>query len=254
MNSEREDLIRRVLIALDTSEYSLAMLEAATDLAQRLSTGLDALFIEEDDLFAWAALPFARALDTSSGEVRQIDTAAVEKALKADAERIRNKLTSAATAKNVKVNFSVVRGRYVSAALAASAEQQVLLLCHTTSASVRFKRTPTTPEAAVAMIHTGSEQARRALSLAVDVAHQRSVPLKIWATGAETASALQTELQRRGVLDCEVSTVSDADIAPLIERISREPCGTLVLPREIADDEETRTALPKLTCPVYLVS
>ncbi|MBK7177644.1 MAG: universal stress protein [Chloroflexi bacterium] len=54
--------IQRILVALDASPHSLAALEAAIDLAERLDAELQGLFVEDINLLRLAQLPFAREL------------------------------------------------------------------------------------------------------------------------------------------------------------------------------------------------
>ncbi|MDJ0948763.1 MAG: hypothetical protein QNJ94_07570, partial [Alphaproteobacteria bacterium] len=62
---EAED-IRRIILALDPSEDSRDMLEAAASLAARLRAEIDAVFLEDENLLRSAELPFVRRINLLS--------------------------------------------------------------------------------------------------------------------------------------------------------------------------------------------
>jgi nucleotide-binding universal stress UspA family protein len=94
---EDELIIRRILVALDASQPSLAALEAAVELATRLKAELLGLFVEDVNLLRLVGLPFAREINLSSAAVRPINGPTLERELKTWAARGLQILAAAAS-------------------------------------------------------------------------------------------------------------------------------------------------------------
>jgi len=66
------DIIRHIIVALDASPHSLALLEAAAELAARFHTEVVGLFIEDATLVNLAGSPFFREVSRFSATSRVI--------------------------------------------------------------------------------------------------------------------------------------------------------------------------------------
>ncbi len=122
MTPNSEQRIRRILVALDTSSYSLAALEAASELAAALEAELTGLFVEDADLLRLAHIPCARELLYAGQTEEEVDARAMERALKAEAEQIRRSLQAVAGRKQLQWSFHVVRGQVQNEVLSAAEE------------------------------------------------------------------------------------------------------------------------------------
>ena len=128
MTPTREQNIRRILVALDTSAYSLAALEAASELARALHAELTGIFVEDSDLLRLAHLPFARELLYAGQTEEVVDGRAMERALKAEAEQIRRSLQAVAGRKQLQWSFRVVRGQVEDQVLTAAEEADFVIM------------------------------------------------------------------------------------------------------------------------------
>ena len=79
---ELEPTTRRILVALDASQHSLAALEAASELAEALKAELVGIFVEDVNLLNLAGLPFVREVGYPSGAARPLDSPSMERALR----------------------------------------------------------------------------------------------------------------------------------------------------------------------------
>ncbi|MGP1252874.1 MAG: hypothetical protein ACTS10_00545 [Kiloniellales bacterium] len=101
----------RVLIPLDPSPEATAALEAAAALAARLHRPLEAVFIEDADLLAFAALPFTREVTLSGRPAPDFDSARVERELRLRARVLKGRVERLAVSYSLTCSFRVVRGR-----------------------------------------------------------------------------------------------------------------------------------------------
>ena len=116
---------RRVVVAMGAP--GAVAVTTAVDLARALEAELVGLFVEDVELFDLAALPFAGEVGYPSAARRALDVAALERALRAQAGRLRQDLTARLAGVSTKWTFEVVRGR-VAVALAATASGQDLVV------------------------------------------------------------------------------------------------------------------------------
>jgi len=128
MGDERPFEAPRILVALDASATSLDALAAAATLAVRLGSLLDGLFVEDEDLLRFAALPFADLVRTPSGTREPIDRAAAEATLRALAAHAREALERAAARQRIGWSFRVVRGRVSQEIVAAAVAADLVVL------------------------------------------------------------------------------------------------------------------------------
>lgn len=118
---------RRILVGLDASPASLSALEAALRLAVELDAEIDALYVEDADMLRFAGLPFTRLVDAWSSGPREVEPVDVERALRRQAERVRNHLADAAGSR-VTWRFRVARGDVEGEIMAAARHADLLTL------------------------------------------------------------------------------------------------------------------------------
>jgi len=116
---------RRIVVALGTSDG--AAMTTAVDLAHAFEAELLGLFVEDVELFNLAAFPFAGEVGFPSAVRRNLDVSAMERGLRAQAQRLRRELSARVAGLPVKWTFEVVRGR-AFAELRAAAEARDLVI------------------------------------------------------------------------------------------------------------------------------
>jgi len=256
--------IRRILVALDASGASLAALEAAARLAATLEADLLGLFVEDIDLLRFAELPFAREVGLTFAQVRRMESADMERALRAQAARARQALERVASRTSVQCTFRVVRGRVTEELLGAATDVDIVAIGFTSHAIPRARPGTTATALAtgagrtililpsetairppVMAVYDGSPAARHALTLAVRLAQAEPWPLLLWIAGpnAPRRRALQQEVEQSlegAGLTATVRDWEDHDLSLLLREVRRHRGGTLVLPADMAHGERER--------------
>jgi nucleotide-binding universal stress UspA family protein len=275
-----EWIIRRILVALDTSQHSLAALGTATELAARLEAELVGLFVEDINLLRLAELPFAQELGMFSATGRRLDTDQVERQLRAQAERARRALASQAEQAHVRWSFQVTRGVVAPQLLAAALEADLVIVGRASGSVSRSTRVGSTARGvaigascpALVMAHgarlrlpllllyDGSPPAQKAMSVAAALVRgeDRHLIVFVLAESQEQAGQVKQQvsqwLQGRGLV-ARYRLLLEPSLGRLTEMIEAEGCGTLVVPAHTAylDDEELLTLLEEVDLPVLLV-
>ncbi len=118
----------RILVGVDLSAGSIAAAELTTEIASALDAEVCGLFVEEDDLLVLAAHPLVRELDTWSAATREIDTARLERRMRAQGYRARDRLVRLAARRGVPCSFQTMRGPATAAIREASHTADIVTL------------------------------------------------------------------------------------------------------------------------------
>jgi len=119
---------RKILVALDLSGHGRAALDAAVDLAGRLHSELEGVFVEDADLLRLACSPLAYHVTVPFGVSEPLETGRVEADLSAHAARARRALEGAARRRRIRFTFRSVRGRVTAEILAAAGGADLLVV------------------------------------------------------------------------------------------------------------------------------
>lgn len=205
MNPVEAAVIRRILVAVDASAPSLAVLEAAAQIAAGMHAELAGLFVEDEDLLRLAGLPFARAYSAAAADLAAMDPAVMERALRVQAARARHAVEQAARRRRVAWSFSVARGALADALAEAARACDVLgvgkagpgaprralggtarqVMARSGCALLVLQRDGTLGRR-VAALYTGGEAA---LAVAAGIARNLGLTLEILAAAPDEAAA-----------------------------------------------------------------
>jgi nucleotide-binding universal stress UspA family protein len=277
---ELEPMIRRILVALDASPHSQAALEAASELADALKAELVGIFVEDVNLLRLAGLPFAREVGYPSGTERPLDSPSMERALRIQGERARQRLAGVAARRQVRWSFRVVRGQVATELLTAAQEADLLALGRASWASTRRVRLGATARVVVAqaprlvlllqhghaicqpvqLVYDASPGAKWALATAARLAALTGGHLTVMVVTdtAESAQRLQEEVDERLQLQ-QVKGRYRQLINPAAEEIAQAlhtaGGGTLVISADqpLLEGEGLPTLLDAMDCSVVLV-
>ena len=125
--TDRRTFVRRILVALDSGTNVPAGLDVAVELANRLRAELQGLYVEDDDLFRLAALPFSTQVNLSTGSRQPLEAAALEQQMNRLAGSARRRMAAAAERGHVPWTFRTVRGR-IAHEIATAAETVDLVI------------------------------------------------------------------------------------------------------------------------------
>ncbi len=262
---------RRVLVAVDFTGHRPLALESAAGLAARLRAELVALFVEDIDLMRLAELPFAREVDRTSGETRALDHSQVSRALRARAEVARRALDRVTQTFSVRASMQVVRGRYMTEALSAAAETDVLFLARTRRPAFGVSHAgepglkgggrggSVRPEP-VWVLYDGSPEADRALRLAGTLAEGQA-PLAVMLLtsperDARTLETQATEIIGDRALAARFVVASAPEPGAVRQAVAEEGGSLLVLYRGgfLLRDATAHAALESLSCLVVVAA
>ncbi len=179
-----------VLLVVDTTAPYQAVIENAILMARRFNSQLHALLVEDLDLVRMADLPFSIEIDRISGQVRPLDKAHVDRALKLRSMRSRQMLEQLAQQHQIEVVARTVRGNYLFEALDASLHADIAFLCRLKQRS--YNRAlglyPKSNIGSVQLFYDGSPGASRALVFARRLAQAQNIRMTLVLPEVEQAA------------------------------------------------------------------
>lgn len=274
---EPEITLKRILVALDASEPSRAVLESAARLAASLHSELVGLFVEDADLLQMSALPMTRLVSAQSGVAADLDLAKMERALKAQARFAREALIETARQWKVRYSFQVVRGT-ASERLLVEAQDCDLVALGTTSrpgrrsrplgstaretadlapCSVFLSRAAPPSHGPVVAIAQGNE---KTLNFAGKLAKIFGRPLAILAVGGDQEEARRVgascqEWSRSRGVAAEITALAADEEKDPVSALRSKGAGLFVIDRRgpWTDRLNLESLLEQLDCPVLLL-
>lgn len=273
---EGEGRITRILVAVDASPPSLAALEAAAELAANLQAELMGLYIEDINLLRLANSPFAQEVGLFSGAIRELDAQRLQRQLRAQANRVRRRLSQLAERLQIRWSFRVARGAIDTELLSAASDVDLVILGRAgwsgkrqlgstaqtmASQALRpalFHAPRSTPRPAVLVVYDGSEIAQRALTTAADLVQSQKgfLSVAIIAGDHENARRIQIEVAlwlRSRDLQARYRWLFEVDEDKVKQVMQAEGECMLVLPGSMLAEESLVKLLHGLRCPVMVV-
>lgn len=278
--TEREPILRRILVALDASPHSLAALEAAAELAGGLGAELAGLFVEDVNLVRMAQLPRMRTVGSFSASLHELDSQRLEWALRAEADHARKAIEMAAEKARVGWSFHVARGAVASEVLAAASESDLISLGKLGWSPTGVRRLGSTARAIasaasvpalileqgarleppVLVVYDGSRTSQKALGLAAQLARVKDEHLSVYilSNKPDAAQLLKTQaqdwLEKRG-FEARFHRLNEADAMTLVHEVRTQRGGVLMLPggSPLLKSETLIELINEAKCPVLLV-
>lgn len=172
---------KRIMVVLGTFQDFQAILETAASLAAHQNAELSALLVEDVNLIHLAGLPFATEIDLISHSEQQFDLMKVSEALENEVQQIRRLLAEVKERAKLPVSLKVVRGHFLTEAITAAEEVELLLLNQrggrVTKTHIHWHREESTRP--IWVILDESPAADRSLALAVEMMRSHHTDLNI---------------------------------------------------------------------------
>lgn len=246
--------MRRLLLALDALNCEAARIEAAAALATALGAELEALFVEDDDLYAAAALPITQEISSGSARERELSSASLASALRAISREAESRVRSALARGQLQGGFRVMRGRRSEALGEASEGADVLLLPAARTVVHLRLRAQASPKV-FAICGPGAAGART-IALAARLAKNTHQPLELVCAG-DPGSAAQHIPERAGLHAIRHDFAAATPLIQLLDAVDGRAGNTLLVATDIpaaADRAALLEQVSALRCEVLLVN
>jgi nucleotide-binding universal stress UspA family protein len=259
--TESQQPAQRILVVCDTSQFGLAALENAANLAADLRAELQGLFVEDVNLLRLAGLPFASEIGYALPRLRKLDVASMEEELRAKATRLHQAIEESARRASVQWSFTVVRGHVTRAMLEAAANVEYLVLGRESTFPADFPgKKSRSRKLPLVVLCDDSEASRRALRTAALLNRNDSAAIVVLLDSVENkkpdelrqhCDAWLKEVGLTATYDNDL--ISDAD--SLINKVNKSEARMLLISRKsrLLDDATVEALADQLNCPILLV-
>ena len=254
-DGEQKAKIRRIMLALDAMHCEAALIEAAVLIASKLEAELDALFVEDSDVYAVADLPITHEISLGSARERAITGPHVEQALRCLSREAQQRFSAVTRRSRVKGEFQVTRARRGEALSDASARVELLLLQPRERTIVRV-RIQETRAPRVFVLCGATAASRRALELAARLAHQDHHVLEVIA-GGEVDAAQLAGIEKTGLRVNLHAHPAGTDSLDMLREVENRPGNMLLVAGDLTPAKDRRAVLEELShlrCQVLLVN
>jgi hypothetical protein len=255
--------IRRIVMALDSASAVLPAIEAAAGLALSLHAELAGRFIEDERLLRIAELPFAREFGYASARGRALAPAALETALRAQAEQLRRLIAETAERLSLAWTLEVVRGEVPRSLLGLADPSDLLVLGRSeyfwvepTRRTRPPQRFPTLAARTIAVVFDGSPMALRALSIGSNLAGVTGSDLTVLipVTGNATFNELKQHAAQHlgGAVNANYLYLPDREAVNIIRTARNRHFALLLWPNCMEDLKPGQ--LSEIPCPVVILN
>ena len=271
-----EMTVRRVVIACDAACNIVLAVRSAAALAARWNATLHGVFLEDENLYRLAALPFGRQVTLSSPVVSEkISAADLEKLSPAMGAAMRRALAEAAAERGIAWSFGIVRDLPTMAALSGIDADLLVVesvsrpfagswrppsawgkLTGESARTVLIRRQAHDGQGPVLVLTGSSARRDRLLASAVTVADPGDDIVVLVGDGSPSAIDAATEAAKRLTTPQRRSFRLEAaptDMAGLLRRIDRLQPGLIVVDAGEANGDAVRDLLIGTSCDVLLV-
>lgn len=277
--SEKERVLREILVAVDTSPHSHAALEAAVTLAHILGANVQGLFVENELWARLSDLPVTTNISELTGEEGPLERTTVEEKMNRLRSRILDRMHELGQHYQVTYSMETVQGRVDEQVLEASERSDLITLGlkgnyarrgrlgSSALSIIRQARKPVLilekgsyVGTVLAAVYDGSQESRKGLEIALQIAENDNSRLTVLVTGEGRDEIERRSAEARQILNstgvfADVQTVPERDLGSLLDAVYGLQCGLLILPREQAIvARHLEALLHNVRCPVLLMS
>jgi hypothetical protein len=246
---------KNILIVFDAAGCAPLSMQTATELAAAMQAGLQALYIEDNNLLNAVELPFTREVSLHTAAVSHIDATLLLQRFRTDAESIKRQIEEIAVTRRVSFSFSSMRGHKTQVIKNRTAEANMVLIPAAYSGNAGKQEQYLKPEVVV-VYETAGPASDKALDIALSYAGKKHHQLTVILGDAQSRRHVE-ELTGgyRGNTGYHVADLSRVE--ELVLFLNRHAPDLLVLMEGsalISDEKILQRLINSLECDLLLVS
>jgi len=269
-------VVGRILVAVDATSESAAVLETAAQLASEFNAELNGIFVEDINLLRLAGLPFARELTWSTDMELHLDYQRMERSLRGYAAHAEQAVVKVTTQLKLHASMQVVRGLVAQELLRAAENADLFILgkggnvrgarigtitgqvLQQAQSSVLLVASRPQPYRTVMSVLCDDARSGRVLSAAAHAARATHKRLLVLIPAAQASDYQRLREQARHLLEpgpllVTYQAVSGLEICFGQHIQHDEGVGMMVIDAAHAAANGTEARLAKLACSVLLV-
>lgn len=280
MDEEQEEtfLIRRILVAIDTSKHSQAALEAAASLARTLEANIHGLFVHDEIWNRVSKLPSITTVNTLTGQVTSFEDNTMEERVRLLKNRLRRKLEQISRQHELSHSWRSERGKVEEKILeaaedadlitiglkGASARRKVLgssalKIIHQSNKPVLILKEGLRLGTTITSVYDGSKASQRGIQVALGLAEKKESTLTVFVVNNNSNARKQRDNQLENMLDdapvfVEIERLNQPDVSLFLNSINQQKPGLLIVPKEQPLlSRSLQIVLNNINCPLLMM-
>lgn len=274
-------LLRKILVAVDTSAHSRAALEAAATLAKITEANIHGIFVQEEHWSKVSRLPSVKTVNELTGKSQSLEKDTIEKQVGRLKKRLYRQLKFISQRKEIDHSWETASGLVEEKILEAAKEADLITIGRRGRSFLRHKRLGSTAKAiiqqadkpilvlqkglrlgtAITCIYDTTEESQRSLKLALSLTEKNDSRLFVLVIQNETDISSERDKSVEQMVDhthvpVSITTMRQPSIGKFIHIVNRQKPGLLVIPKSqpYLQNDSLETTLEYLNCPVLMVN
>jgi len=273
-------VLRRILVAVDTSSHSLAALEAAATIARKMEADIHGLFVQDEIWEKLSRLPSIATINELTGETKSLEEKNLEKQVEQQKKRLRRHLKTISREHNISYHWDTVQGRVVDEILRAAESADLITIGRRGHSFPEKKKLGSSAKAIIRLtnkpilllkkglklgnpitvVYDASEESERCLQLGLSLAKKNDSTLTILVLDNNSDSSQKRNTQLEKMVDSaqvsvKVQLFQNPNIWGLTHAVNRRDSGLLIIPRhQPLLQDELESIIYMLKCPLLLMT
>lgn len=245
---------KNILIVFDATGFTPVSMQTATELAAVMQAGIQALYVEDDDLLKVVDLPFTREVSLHTAAISSIDSTLMIQKFRADAENIKKQIEEIAVTRSVSLSFSSMRGQKTQVIRSRTEEVNMVLIPAVYSSNGRKQQHHLNDEVVI-VYEERNPSSDKALNIALSQATKKNHQLFIVVDSEQSKQHVEQMVSQYSVhAACQLADLSSVDGITLL--LYKHAPGLLILPDNshlIKDEKMLRRLINSLESDILLV-
>jgi nucleotide-binding universal stress UspA family protein len=278
-DSNESVILRRILVAIDTSSHSEAALNAAAVLAKKMKAQIHGLFVQDETWRKICKLPSVTCVNELTGHSQTLEEQSLEEQINLLKRRLRRQLRTISRENKITHTWKTVQGRVEESILKAAEDADLITIGRRGSSFPETKKLGSSAKyiirkadkpililkkglqlgESISVVYDGSEESQRCLRLALSLADtKKGLCVFVLGNKPDTAGKRSTELEELvedAPVPVEVRLLNNPTIWNFTHAVNRRGTERLIVPKnQPLLKNELESVLYQLECPLLMMN
>ena len=278
-DTEQAVLLRKIVVAVDTSAHSQAALKAAVTLAKILGADVRGVFVEDEMWNRISQIPSTNVINADTGNLLPFENDLLEDHIRILKKRLSQNLESISEESKIKHSLAFTRGKVEDKILEAAQTADLItigLRGHSASRNRLGSSAKKIIQKAdkpilvlkegwhlgreLNVFYDGSPESRKGLDLALNIAEKNKTPLNVMLVDERAKTVEEQNREIKEILGdiavpVETQVINRKDLGAVLNAVNKRSSGLLIIPKSHPlFTSSIGLFLNYLNCPVLMMS
>jgi nucleotide-binding universal stress UspA family protein len=279
-DTDQSILLRRILVAIDTSGHSRAALEAAATLARITEAQIHGLFVQEEQWSHIGQLPSLSAINELTGHSQTLEEGNLKQQIDLLKQRLHRQLRTVSRQHQINHSWKTARGKVAEEILEAAKEADLITIGRRGRSVLRKRELGSTARAiirkadkpvlilkkglelgqTITIVYNASPESQKGLRLALSIAQKNES--KLWVlvmdenNGAGQRDKAVEKMVEEASVPVNVTMFQKPNVGQFLNVVNYQQSGLLVIPKSqsFLQGDALEITVEHIQCPVLLIT